>query len=119
MVESYNEIKKVLSLLNKDFDVYYGDDKTINNNDSISEGVNFNNEWEARPTEYRILGDSPAIGVLLFDGCGNYEMLPAPLINDDMSYGLNSSSRLIRVYKDIDARFILEDLYSKLELFNK
>lgn len=81
--------------------------------------IEFNNEWTSRPTEYRILGDSPAIGLMLFDDCGRYSMKSAPEIDGDMNYVHTGKNRPIRVYKNIDARFILEDLYAKLAQFNK
>lgn len=80
--------------------------------------VEFNNAWLSRPTEYRILGDSPAIGIMLFSDCGEWELRHAPEIDENMNYIHNENNRLIRVYKNIDSRFILEDLYSKLKLFS-
>ena len=74
----------------------------------------FNNAWASRPTEFRILGDSPAIGLMLFDDCGAYDMQPAPQLNADLTYRHTGKHRPIRVYKTIDARFILEDFYAKL-----
>lgn len=74
----------------------------------------FNNAAASRPTEYRILGDSPTIGLMLFDGCGAYTMQPAPRLNDDLTYDHTGANREIRVYQTIDARFILEDFYAKL-----
>lgn len=38
--------------------------------------IHFNNMDPGRPTEYRILGDSPAIGVILYSGCGEWEWKP-------------------------------------------
>lgn len=78
--------------------------------------VAFNNEWTSRPREFRILGDSPAVGLILYDDCGEWEWKPAPEFDDDMNYIHNGKNRPIRVYKNIDARFILEDLYAKLKL---
>ena len=80
--------------------------------------IDFNNEWTSRPTEYRILGDSPAIGLMLFDDCGQYSMKSAPEIDGDMNYVHTGKNRPIRVYHNIDSRFILEDLYAKLAQFN-
>jgi len=78
--------------------------------------VAFNNEWTQRPGEYRILGDSPAIDIILYNDCGEWEWRPAPEFDEMMNYVHTGKHRLIRVYKNIDARFILEDLYAKLEL---
>lgn len=77
----------------------------------------FNNADKSRPTEYRILGDSPAIGVIMFEDCGKWSIQDAPVIGDDMKYIDKVNGRKIRVYEDVDARFILEDLYAKLAQF--
>lgn len=62
------------------------------------------------------LGDSPAIGVALEPNCGNYVYCEAPIFNADTSYRFEQGRPLIRVYKSINSRFIIEDLISKLEL---
>ena len=66
------------------------------------------------------LGDSPVVGALL--GCGwrgNFHTETAPLIADDMRYLPNPGGKQIRVYDYVDVRFILEDMYAKLELFGE
>ncbi len=81
--------------------------------------VAFNNEWESRPAEYRILGDSPSIGVMMFPDCGKWSYMPAPEFDDSMHYIHNGLHRPIRVYESIDARFILEDFYAKIKDFSR
>lgn len=81
--------------------------------------IEFNNQWNSRPAEYRILGDSPAVGIMMFNDCGEWELRPAPEIDENMNYLHTGKNRPIRVYKNIDARFILEDLYAKLKLFSE
>lgn len=81
--------------------------------------IEFNNEWTSRPREHRILGDSPAIGIIIFNDCGEWEWKPAPEFDEHMNYVHNGNHRPIKVYKNIDARFILEDLYAKLQLAAK
>ncbi len=81
--------------------------------------IDFNNEWTSRAAEYRILGDSPAIGIIMFNDCGEWEWKPAPELDDSMHYIHNGKNRPIKVYKSIDSRFILEDLYAKLELASR
>ncbi|MCM1541218.1 MAG: nucleoside hydrolase [Blautia sp.] len=81
--------------------------------------VHFNNQWTSGPVEYRVLGDSPAVGVILYEDCGEWEQRPAPEVDRDMKYHHTGKHRPIRVYKNIDARFILEDLYAKLKLFRQ
>ena len=72
-----------------------------------------------RTGEYWCLGDSPAVGVLLFAHMFDYDWVQAPLITDNMTYAKNSQNRPIRVYNRVDHRFILEDFYAKLALFTK
>jgi purine nucleosidase len=64
-----------------------------------------------------VLGDSPAVSLLLDDQEFDYEWVPAPDIAPDMSYIPTPANRSIRVYRTIDSRFLLEDFYAKLELF--
>ena len=70
-----------------------------------------------RTGECWCLGDSPAVGVLLFAHMFDYDWVQAPLITDNMTYAKNSQNRPIRVYNRVDHRFILEDFYAKLALF--
>ncbi len=81
--------------------------------------IAFNNEGISRPVEHRGLGDSPAIGIILFNDCGSWEWKPAPTFDEKMHYVHSGKYRPIKVYKDIDSRFILEDMYAKLKLYRK
>ena len=81
--------------------------------------VAFNNSGIRKPSEYRVLGDSPTIGILLNENCGKWTMKQAPDIQDDMSYRKREEEHKIRVYESIDARFILEDFFAKLQLFSE
>ncbi|MCR5113724.1 MAG: nucleoside hydrolase, partial [Acholeplasmatales bacterium] len=78
--------------------------------------IEFNNIDIKRPAEYRVLGDSPAIGIIMYEDAGEWEYKKAPSFNPDMTYNFNNDNRLIKVYKNINSRFILEDLYAKLKL---
>ena len=69
--------------------------------------------------EYRVLGDSPAIGVMLFEDCGQYVWRSAPQFDSLMHYVHDGRQRPIRVYENIDSRFIMEDFYAKLQLFQE
>lgn len=62
------------------------------------------------------LGDSPAIGLLMDEHLFDYDVRPVPFIDGQMHYLPLGSDKTMRVYKRIDARFILEDLFSKLAL---
>ncbi|MBR4668912.1 MAG: nucleoside hydrolase [Butyrivibrio sp.] len=61
------------------------------------------------------LGDSPAIALAINPGCGRYEIAPAPFVMDDTSSKECPDNRKIRIYQDVDSRYILEDLIAKLE----
>lgn len=82
-------------------------------------------EWSNNPLsqrtmrtgEFWFLGDSPAVGLLLCDEPNSYEWRPAPRFAADMQYIHSGNNRPIRVYHDIDCRFIMEDLYAKLALY--
>ena len=79
--------------------------------------IQYNNTERANWTagESWTLGDSPAVGVVLDDNCGHYEYVKAPNFNNDTSYIYESGKPLIRVYKSIDSRYIIEDFIAKLE----
>lgn len=78
-------------------------------------------EWNAAhvsgPIEYRSLGDSPAVGAIMYPGCGRWEWRPAPEFEPTMHYRHTGRNRPIRVYETIDARFIHEDFFAKLAQF--
>jgi inosine-uridine nucleoside N-ribohydrolase len=67
--------------------------------------------------EYRSLGDSPAVGVIIYPGCGRWTWRPAPEFESTMHYRHTGTNRPIRVYEDIDARFIHEDFFAKIKRF--
>lgn len=67
--------------------------------------------------EIWVLGDSPAVSLLLDDQAFDYDWIEAPEIAPDMSYIPRLGNRKIRVYRSVDSRFILEDFYAKLTLF--
>lgn len=63
------------------------------------------------------LGDSPAIAIALNPECGKYVYAPAPHVSEDTSSVSRSGNPVIRIYKSADSRYILEDLFAKLQLF--
>ncbi|MBD2847229.1 nucleoside hydrolase [Paenibacillus sp. IB182496] len=67
--------------------------------------------------EMWMLGDSPAVSLLLDDHEFDYDLIDPPYITPDMGYAPGKGGRQIRVYRSVDARFTLEDMYAKLELF--
>ena len=67
--------------------------------------------------EYRSLGDSPCIGIILDPECGRWSWRPAPIFDAQMHYVHSGRYRPIRVYEDVNTRFIHEDLFAKLAQF--
>lgn len=62
------------------------------------------------------LGDSPALAVVLNNGCGRYEIRKAPVVDREGYYHDCDSNREIRVYKYVDSRYVLEDFFAKLAI---
>ena len=63
------------------------------------------------------LGDSPAIAIALNPECGKYIYTQAPHVGEDTSSSARSGTPVIRIYKSVDSRYILEDFFAKLQLF--
>ncbi|MBN1647185.1 MAG: nucleoside hydrolase [Spirochaetales bacterium] len=82
--------------------------------------VEFNDSFADNPGwphgESWVLGDSAAIGVLLDQHEYDYSLKPAPELDSAMKYIHSGRYREIRVYHNIDTRFILEDFYAKLQM---
>lgn len=72
-----------------------------------------------RTGEAWVLGDNPAIGLILYEHRFCYDWVQAPLITSDMTYVQTGLNRPIRVYNSIDSRLILDDLFAKIALFAK
>ena len=72
-----------------------------------------------RTGETWVLGDNPAIGLLLYEHRFEFEWQLAPLVTAEGCYSPDIRNRPIRVYKRIDSRLILEDLFCKLALFHQ
>jgi purine nucleosidase len=85
----------------------------------VDQLVEYNATHASAPMEYRSLGDSPAVGVIMYPGCGDWSMRPAPEFTDDMHYVHRGRNRDIRVYETIDARFVHEDFFAKLRRFTR
>lgn len=62
------------------------------------------------------LGDSPAIALAINPGCGHYHYAKAPLVAEDTSSEVKEDNPTIRIYTDVDSRYVLEDFIAKLEI---
>lgn len=76
--------------------------------------------------EVYIVGDSPLVLLTALQSSFEpdpsssfYVLRQSPLINEQGIYEVNHQGRNIRVYTQLDVPLLLEDLYSKLMLFNK
>jgi purine nucleosidase len=63
-----------------------------------------------------VICDMAATGLLLDDHKYSCQWQPAPFVTQDMHYIHEQANRPIRVYQDVDTRFIFEDFYAKLAL---
>lgn len=63
------------------------------------------------------LGDSPSVALALNPGCGWSIRRKAPVFDKEGHYVYCDSNREIRVYKRVDSRYVLEDLFCKLTIF--
>ena len=70
-----------------------------------------------RTGETWVLGDSPAVGLILYEHRFDFDWVQAPTVTGDSTYAQDIRNRPIRVYRHIDSRLILEDMYAKLALF--
>lgn len=71
-------------------------------------------EWP-RPESLDIC-DLCVIGLLMEEHNYCYTYKQAPFVGEDMYYRVEPSNRPIRVYEEIDARYILEDFFAKLAI---
>jgi len=85
----------------------------------VEQVYEFNENTKNGALEYRALGDSPAVGVIMYPDCGKWSWQPAPIFNENMNYIHTGRYRPIRVYETIDNRFVLEDFFAKLARFHK
>ena len=86
----------------------------------VEQLVAWNNQYpHGGHIEHRSLGDSPAIGVMMYPECGWFEWRPAPEFNAELNYVHTGRNRPIRVYRAVDQRFILEDFFAKLAWWHR
>ncbi len=72
-----------------------------------------------RTGETWVLGDSPAVGLLLYEQRFEFDWIQAPIVTKEMAYVPNGFNRPIRVYRNIDSRLFLDDFFAKVALFHK
>ena len=86
----------------------------------VRQMLELNDAWADVPHwpngEMWALGDSPAVSLMIQPQPHDAEMRPAPRVDADMKYVHVQTDRLIRVYKRVDVRYMLEDFFAKLAL---
>ncbi len=65
------------------------------------------------------LGDSPAPALAMNPDCGRYEYVTAPHVEEDTSSTECPTNPVVKIYNDVDSRYILEDFIAKIELFTE
>src|SRR5690606_25339934 len=76
----------------------------------------FNAAHHPVPIESRSLGDSPAISLMLYPHSGNFRVRPAPRFGAE-GHHIPGSGHPIMVCESIDTRFLLEDMFAKINKF--
>ncbi len=76
----------------------------------------FNETVVKEPIESRSLGDSPAIGLMLYPRGGTFRVRPSARFDTAGQY-VEGAGHPVRVFETVDARFILADLFAKLRRF--
>ena len=84
----------------------------------ISQMVEWNAAYHPEPIESRSLGDSPAVGLMLYPRGGTFRTRPAARFGANGQY-LPGSGHPIRVVESFDVRFLLEDMFAKLRRFHR
>jgi inosine-uridine nucleoside N-ribohydrolase len=79
-------------------------------------------EWNAahhpEPIEFRSLGDSPAISLILNPRGGVFKTRPAPRFSSQGGY-LPGSGHPVKTVESVDVRYLLEDMFAKIRLFGR
>lgn len=78
------------------------------------------NAGSAMAREYRSLGDSPAVGVVMAPHAGRWSWRPAPQYDPNTCVVRRLAGvRPVREYETFDARFLMEDFFAKLARFTR
>ncbi|SDD94633.1 nucleoside hydrolase [Auraticoccus monumenti] len=84
----------------------------------IEQLVEWNATWHPDPIEFRSLGDSPAISLVLNPRGGSFRTVPAPRFDEQGRY-VAGSGHPVRVCESVDVRFLLEDMFAKIGRFGR
>jgi inosine-uridine nucleoside N-ribohydrolase len=79
----------------------------------VDQLVAFNQKMEFAQ-EFRTLGDSPTVGLMISRACASLRTYPARRYNEEFAMSDRIPDRTVDVVETLDTRFILEDMFSKL-----
>ena len=61
----------------------------------------------------------PAIGVMMYPDCGESSWVAAPQFTPSMHYAHGGKFGSVRLYRNVDQRYIQEDFFAKLARFSR
>jgi len=76
----------------------------------------WNDTWHREPIESRSLGDSPAVSLMMYPRGGSFRTRPSSRFAADGTY-VEGKGNPIRVAEQVDVRFLLEDMFAKIQAF--
>jgi len=85
----------------------------------VDQLIDFNTRFHQGPIEYRSLGDTPSLSVIMNPSGGTWRYEAAPEFSPLMNYVHTGHNRPVKVYDTIDVRFILEDMFAKIARFHR
>lgn len=85
----------------------------------VDQLIDFNTRFHQGPIEYRSLGDTPSLSVIMNPSGGTWRYEAAPEFSPLMNYVHTGRNRPVKVYDTIDVRFILEDMFAKIARFHR
>lgn len=83
----------------------------------VDQLIAFNKTIDYGPLDFRSLGDSPAIGAVMNPAGARWRAHPAPRFSAGGDLVPGRSDRLIRVCEAFDTRWLIEDMFAKLQEF--
>jgi purine nucleosidase len=83
----------------------------------VEQLIDWNSRMVPGPIEHRSLGDSPAIGIMMYPDCGESSWVAAPQFTAAMNYLHEGKRGSVRLYRNVDQRYIQEDFFAKLSRF--